>query len=77
MAKSTRERKQALEDLLKLSPECKGTKSTGEHCNDAQTQLDAVEEANSEVREAPTLTQAVRAKEKDEVGGGQVKVNVL
>ncbi len=77
MAKSTREREQALEHLLELTPECKWSKCTGKHGNDSNTQLDTVEEANSEVREASSFAQAVCAQKEDEVSWRQVQVDVF
>lgn len=60
MTETTREREQTLEHLLELSPECERPKGTGKHRDDAHTQFDAIEEADSEVREASSLTEAVR-----------------
>jgi hypothetical protein len=63
--------------LLQLSPECKGPESAGEHCDDAHTQLDTVEKANSEVREASSLTETIGTKEEDEICRSQIEVNML
>ena len=56
MAKATRKWEQALEDLLELPPKSKWSKCTCEHCNQAHAQLDAIEEANGEVRKLPAFT---------------------
>jgi hypothetical protein len=77
MAKPTRKGEQSLENLLKLAPSSEGTECASEDCNETDSQLDAVEEANSEVREGPAFTKAVRSEEKHKVGGRQVEIDVL
>lgn len=77
MTEPPREWKQALEDLLKLSPERKWSKGASKHCNDADAQFDAVGEANGEEGKFPPFTKAICTQQEDKVSWCQVKIDVL
>jgi hypothetical protein len=74
MTKSSREWKQPAHDLWDLTLESKWAEGSSEDCRDYSSQLDAVEELDSE---NGFRRQAVRPKQEDEVGRGQVEIDVL
>lgn len=61
MAEPPREGKQATEHLLQLAPKRERTKGSCEYGNNANAQLDTVEELNGQVGKRRALLQAVGA----------------
>lgn len=66
------ERKQPRRNLLDLSPVHKRSKGTRKHRHDTRPQLDRIEKPNLEI-----WAETVRAQQEDEIGGGEVEVDVF
>jgi hypothetical protein len=69
-----REREQSAEDLWQLLIVGERTESQRSHENDAGSKLDAIGELNGEKR---SLAETICPQQIDEIGGREVKVDVL
>jgi hypothetical protein len=77
VAQSSRKGEQSTEDLVKLAPVGEWPKRTRKDGDDASSQFDTTEESYSKVWKLGPIAQAIRSQEIDEIGGGEVQVNML
>jgi hypothetical protein len=77
VAQSPGEREQTTKNLVELTPPREWAKGRCEHCNDADSQLDAVEKLDVEVRKRRPVPEAIGAQKIDKIRGCEIQVDVL